>query len=604
MVKKSVISGLLLGLLLFGSAGIISQGTVVSATSESASSDALNFKVNDSADMIVEVGSAFKLRTLTSMKEGTWSSSNNDIAYVNANGEVTVNSAGVCNIYFNGDSQVYTCTLQAIASTTIGDRITSGGYYFEKDVILNTNNNKIEISDVSKSPLVSPVLSTLDGVHKEMGKVASNILFPTFTVNTGTPKTLTLQGDAQGVTWSSNNPNVVGVNNLGVVTGYTDGEALITATDAYGNKYYALIKCLTPSISSTEFIVSDEQYLNLGLKNCIDQPVWNISDTNVVTTGFSGDLKATGKTGTCTISTTIGTTTLSATVDCYNVSIDKSDVTFNGVDSYQIPLSGEGNLPVTYESSNPSVIYVDESGMCHSTGTTGQSTVTVTIGTKQEKIHMRALCPSISHGSMVMKPGGLAYLEIMNSFPDVPVSYVSANEGVAVVSPDGAVIGVAEGETDITVTVNNVLSSKCHVKVEAVTKQEEVFNNMLPYFDMCLGLPYDFGDRSPLADTNGNGVNGLDCSGFVCWVLNSVGIGVGDLTAQGLYDISKPVDASEVKPGDLVFFQGTYDAGETVTHIGIYVGGGQMIHSGNPNQITSITGYYADHLYGFGRVIQ
>ena len=223
MVKKSVISGLLLGLLLFGSAGIISQGTVVSATSESVSSDALNFKVNDSADMIVEVGSVFKLRTLTSMKEGTWSSSNNDIAYVNANGEITVNSTGVCNIYFNGDSQVYTCTLQAIASTTIGDRITSGGYYFEKDVILNTNNNKIEVSDVSKSPLVSPVLSTLDGVHKEMGKVASNILFPTFTVNTGTPKTLTLQGDAEGVTWSSNNPNVVWVNNLGVVTGYTDG---------------------------------------------------------------------------------------------------------------------------------------------------------------------------------------------------------------------------------------------------------------------------------------------------------------------------------------------------------------------------------------------
>ena len=115
MVKKSVISGLLLGLLLFGGAGIISQGTVVSATSESVNSDALNFKVNDSADMIVEVGSVFKLRTLTSTKEGTWSSSNNDIAYVNANGEVTVNSAGVCNIYFNGDSQVYTCTLQAIA---------------------------------------------------------------------------------------------------------------------------------------------------------------------------------------------------------------------------------------------------------------------------------------------------------------------------------------------------------------------------------------------------------------------------------------------------------------------------------------------------------
>ena len=99
MVKKSVISGLLLGLLLFGSVGIISQGTVVSATSESVSSDALNFKVNESADMIVEVGSVFKLRTLTSMKEGTWSSSSNDIAYVNANGcfLIVVNNSNLNN---------------------------------------------------------------------------------------------------------------------------------------------------------------------------------------------------------------------------------------------------------------------------------------------------------------------------------------------------------------------------------------------------------------------------------------------------------------------------------------------------------------------------
>lgn len=604
MVKKSVISGLLLGLLLFGGVGLASQGTAVSAISNNSGTSYLNFQVNESADMVVEVGSVFKLRTLTSMKEGTWSSSDNSIAYVNADGEVTVNSAGVCDIYFNGNSQVYTCTIQAIASTTVGNRIVSGGYYFEKDVLLNTNNNRIEISDVSKSPLVSPSLSTLKGIHKEIGSVAADILYPTFTVNTGTPKALTLQGSPEGVTWSSNNPRVVNVNEFGVVTGYVDGEALITATDMYGNKYYALVKCLTPSIASTEFIVAGEQYLNLGLKNCIEQPVWSISDTSIVTAGFSGDLKATGKTGTCTISTTVGTTTLSAVVDCYNVSIDKSDVTFNGVDAYQIPLSGVGDLPVTFESSNPSIITVDETGLCHSLGATGQSTIIVTIGSKKEEIHMRALCPSISHGSMVMKPGGLSYLEIMNSFPDVPTSYVSENENVAVVSPDGAVIGVNEGETDIVVTVNNILQSRCHIKVQSMTRQEEIFNSMMPFFDMCLGLPYDFGDRSPLADTNGNGINGLDCSGFVCWVLNSVGIGVGDLTAQGLCDISMPVSASDVRPGDLVFFQGTYDAGEPVTHVGIYVGGGQMIHSGDPNQITGITGYYADHLYGYGRVIQ
>lgn len=603
MVRKSVMSGLLLGLLLFGGVSSIGQGTVVSAAPIGSDTSFLNFQVNEAADMVVEVGSVFKLRTLTSSKEGTWSSSDNGIVYVNAEGEVTVNSAGVCDIYFNVNSQVYTCKIQAIASTTMSNRIVSGGYYFEKDVILNTNNNRIEIADVSKSPLVSPSLATLKGIHKEIGRVASDILYPTFTVNTGTPKTLTLQGDVEYVRWSSNNPSVVNVNEFGVVTGYTDGEALITATDEYGNNYYSLVKCLTPSITSTEFIVSGEQYLNLGLQNCIDQPVWSISDTSIVTAGFSGDLKATGKTGTCTISTTVGSTTLSATVDCYNVSIDKSDVILNGVDAYQIPLSGAGDLPVTYESSNPSIITVDENGLCHSLGATGESIVTVNIGSRKEEIRVRALCPSISHGQMVMKPGGLAYLEIMNSFPDIPFSYVSENENIAVVSQDGAVIGVTEGETDIVVTVNGVLQSRCHVVVQKTTKQEEVFNNMLPFFDVCLGLPYDFGDRSPLADTNGNGVNGIDCSGFVSWVLNSVGIGVGDLTAQGLYDISGRISASEARPGDLVFFSGTYDAGEPVTHVGIYVGGNQMIHSGKPNQIASITGYYADHLYGYGRVI-
>ena len=76
----------------------------------------------------------------------------------------------------------------------------------------------------------------------------------------------------------------------------------------------------------------------------------------------------------------------------------------------------------------------------------------------------------------------------------------------------------------------------------------------------------------------------------------------GRLTAQGLYNICTPVSQSEAQPGDLIFFTGTYDAGEPVTHIGIYVGNGQMIHCGHPVQYTSINSpYWQSHFYGFGR---
>ena len=122
----------------------------------------------------------------------------------------------------------------------------------------------------------------------------------------------------------------------------------------------------------------------------------------------------------------------------------------------------------------------------------------------------------------------------------------------------------------------------------------EAAQRLLEEADRYLGVPYVWGGYSP---------SGFDCSGFVSYCLTNSGVrNTGRLTAQGLYNICTPVSESDVQPGDLIFFTGTYNAGEPVTHIGIYVGNGQMIHCGHPVQYTSIySPYWQSHFYGFGR---
>jgi cell wall-associated NlpC family hydrolase len=96
----------------------------------------------------------------------------------------------------------------------------------------------------------------------------------------------------------------------------------------------------------------------------------------------------------------------------------------------------------------------------------------------------------------------------------------------------------------------------------------------------------------------------FDCSGFVCWVINNCGNGwnVGRTTADGLRSYCSYVSPSDAKPGDLIFFQGTYDT-PGASHVGIYVGNNMMIHCGNPIQYTSIaSSYWQQHFMAFGRL--
>lgn len=115
---------------------------------------------------------------------------------------------------------------------------------------------------------------------------------------------------------------------------------------------------------------------------------------------------------------------------------------------------------------------------------------------------------------------------------------------------------------------------------------------LLEEADRHLGTPYVWGGYAP---------GGFDCSGFVSYCLTYSGArNTGRLTAQGLYNICTRV--TDPQPGDLIFFTGTYDAGEPVTHVGIYVGNGQMIHCGHPVQYASIySSYWQSHFYAFGR---
>lgn len=111
-----------------------------------------------------------------------------------------------------------------------------------------------------------------------------------------------------------------------------------------------------------------------------------------------------------------------------------------------------------------------------------------------------------------------------------------------------------------------------------------------------LGMPYVWGGTSPST--------GFDCSGFVSYVINASGFyPTSRLSAQGLYNKCAVVSAADVKPGDLVFFTGTYSTSNPVTHVGIYCGNGIMIHCGDPIQYTSISKpYYQQHFYAFGRL--
>ena len=130
------------------------------------------------------------------------------------------------------------------------------------------------------------------------------------------------------------------------------------------------------------------------------------------------------------------------------------------------------------------------------------------------------------------------------------------------------------------------------VPAEALTNSE--FAAIYKEAQKYVGTPYVWGGSTP--------ETGFDCSGYVCWVYNQNGYNVGRTTANGLWNKSQHISEAEAKPGDLVFFEGTYDT-PGKSHVGIYLGNGKMVSAGDPIKYANIhSSYWQKYLSGFGRL--
>ena len=130
------------------------------------------------------------------------------------------------------------------------------------------------------------------------------------------------------------------------------------------------------------------------------------------------------------------------------------------------------------------------------------------------------------------------------------------------------------------------------VPAEALTNSE--FAAIYKEAQKYVGTPYVWGGSTP--------ETGFDCSGYVCWVYNQNGYNVGRTTANGLWNKSQHISEAEAKPGDLVFFEGTYDT-PGKSHVGIYLGNGMMVSAGDPIKYANIhSSYWQKYLSGFGRL--
>ena len=175
--------------------------------------------------------------------------------------------------------------------------------------------------------------------------------------------------------------------------------------------------------------------------------------------------------------------------------------------------------------------------------------------------------------------------EVFQSYPDNLSHYE-----ILLASKGNMELIFGNGSGDFSEIINNPDFSNPGLEFN-----EESVKRIVHEAEKHIGKRYVFG---------ANGPSNFDCSSFVCWTYTHSGIkNMPRTTAWGIYkDYCNPVSPSEAKVGDIIFFKGTYNSGSPISHVGIYVGGGYMIHAGDPIQYARIdTPYWRDHFYGFGR---
>lgn len=155
-------------------------------------------------------------------------------------------------------------------------------------------------------------------------------------------------------------------------------------------------------------------------------------------------------------------------------------------------------------------------------------------------------------------------------------------------------VGYGEDNSSGNLGNNEILDAKDYQNPGLKFSDAEV-KKLFSEADKHIGKRYVFG---------ANGPANFDCSSFVCWTFRNSGVkNMPRTTAYGIYkNYCTPISPTEAKPGDIIFFKGTYDTGSPISHVGIYAGNGMMVHAGDPVQYTSInSNYWKKHFYGFGR---
>lgn len=144
--------------------------------------------------------------------------------------------------------------------------------------------------------------------------------------------------------------------------------------------------------------------------------------------------------------------------------------------------------------------------------------------------------------------------------------------------------------------ITNDTSNELVFGKPSVVIGDESYKALIREAEKYLGYPYVFGGSNPNTS--------FDCSGFICFVYTKSGVyNLPRTTAQGIFNQCTPITSNDVRPGDLVFFSGTYSTPNKVSHVGIYVGNGMMLHAGDPIGYTSInTSYWQSYFYSFGRL--